>query len=123
MTVASFDTTEEALEGLAAELGVKGLPQVRFYKARPLAGAGAAGRPTGWQLLRWVPAAAAAGGRQLEAARAAAWRCVSALEVSLHAPTSIDPPLCLQGGQEALDKIMGYKLAPLGEAFKKLEGL
>ena len=26
-----------------------------------------------------------------------------------------------QGGQEALDKIMGYKLAPLGEAFEKLD--
>ena len=32
VTVASFDTTEEALENLAAEIGVKGLPQFRFYK-------------------------------------------------------------------------------------------
>lgn len=32
MTVASFDTTEEALENLSAELGVKGLPQFRFYQ-------------------------------------------------------------------------------------------
>lgn len=32
VTVASFDTTEESLENLAAEIGVKGLPQFRFYK-------------------------------------------------------------------------------------------
>lgn len=36
----------------------------------------------------------------------------------------VPPPLpLLQDGQEVLDKIMGYKLAPLGEAFKKLEGM
>lgn len=34
VTVASFDTTEEKLEALAADLGVKGLPQFRFYKVR-----------------------------------------------------------------------------------------
>lgn len=28
-----------------------------------------------------------------------------------------------QDGKETLEKIMGYKLAPLGESFKKLEGL
>jgi hypothetical protein len=32
VTVASFDTTEDAIEGLAADLGVTGLPQFRFYK-------------------------------------------------------------------------------------------
>jgi peroxiredoxin (alkyl hydroperoxide reductase subunit C) len=31
VTVAAVDTTEEKLEGLAAELGVKGLPAFRFY--------------------------------------------------------------------------------------------
>ncbi|EFN51644.1 hypothetical protein CHLNCDRAFT_139828 [Chlorella variabilis] len=31
VTVASFDTTAEELENLAAEMGVKGLPQFRFY--------------------------------------------------------------------------------------------
>ena len=31
VTVASLDTTEGALEALTAELGVKGLPQFRFY--------------------------------------------------------------------------------------------
>lgn len=39
VTVASFDTTEEELESLTAELGVKGLPQFRFYKVGGL-GAG-----------------------------------------------------------------------------------
>jgi len=33
ITVASFDTTADELETLTAELGVKGLPQFRFYKA------------------------------------------------------------------------------------------
>lgn len=33
VTVASFDTTADELETLTAELGVKGLPQFRFYKA------------------------------------------------------------------------------------------
>ncbi|GAB4816590.1 hypothetical protein N2152v2_003636 [Parachlorella kessleri] len=32
VTVASFDTTEEKLENFTADLGVKGLPQFRFYK-------------------------------------------------------------------------------------------
>lgn len=32
VTVASFDTTEEKLENVAADMGVKGLPQFRFFK-------------------------------------------------------------------------------------------
>lgn len=32
VTIASFDTTDEAIESLAQELGVKGLPQIRFFK-------------------------------------------------------------------------------------------
>jgi hypothetical protein len=40
VTVASFDTTEEQLEGLAAELAVKGLPQFRFYNVRGASGLG-----------------------------------------------------------------------------------
>lgn len=32
VTVASFDTTEDALEGLATELKVKSVPQFKFYK-------------------------------------------------------------------------------------------
>jgi thiol-disulfide isomerase/thioredoxin len=59
VTVASFDTTADELETLTAELGVKGLPQFRFYK----------------------------------------------------------------DGKETMDKIMGYKLAPLSEAFAKLDKL
>ena len=46
VTVASFDTTEESLENLAAELGVKGLPQFRFYKV----GAGCAACCICWVL-------------------------------------------------------------------------
>ena len=38
VTVASFDTTEDAIEGLAAYLGVTGLPQFRFYKVRGCGG-------------------------------------------------------------------------------------
>lgn len=34
VTVVSFDTTEESLEAVAADMGVKGLPQFRFFKAR-----------------------------------------------------------------------------------------
>lgn len=34
--MASFDTTAEELENLAAEMGVKGLPQFRFYNVRHL---------------------------------------------------------------------------------------
>ena len=30
--IGSFDTTEEKLEVLAADIGVTGLPQFRFYK-------------------------------------------------------------------------------------------
>ncbi|KAL4860147.1 Peroxiredoxin-2 [Chlorella vulgaris] len=59
VTVASFDTTEQQLEALAAELGVKGLPQFRFYS----------------------------------------------------------------GGKEVLDRIMGYKLQPLSDAVKRLDGM
>ena len=32
VTIASLDTTEEPLEGVVAELGIKGLPQFRFFK-------------------------------------------------------------------------------------------
>ncbi|KAL4424932.1 hypothetical protein ABPG77_009661 [Micractinium sp. CCAP 211/92] len=57
ITVASFDTTAAELEALTAELGVKALPQFRFY----------------------------------------------------------------QGGKEVGNKIMGYKVQPLAEAFKSLD--
>lgn len=49
VTVASFDTTEQQLEALAAELGVKGLPQFRFYSVS------AAWRRRDLQRLVWVP--------------------------------------------------------------------
>ena len=39
MTIASVDTTDEKLEGLTVELGVKGLPAFRFYNLGKEAGA------------------------------------------------------------------------------------
>lgn len=53
LTVASFDTTEEKLENVAGDLGVKGLPQFRFYKVRarvlgPAAPAGLLLWSAGW---------------------------------------------------------------------------
>eukprot|EP00887_Chlorella_sp_A99_P004448 scaffold30.g4448.t1 len=59
VTIASFDTTEEKLENVAAELGVKGLPAFKFYA----------------------------------------------------------------GGKEVLDRIVGYKKAPLVEALEALNKL
>lgn len=33
------------------------------------------------------------------------------------------PTTCVQGGKEALDKIMGYKPTPVAESVKQLDGL
>lgn len=106
VTVASFDTTADELENLTAELGVKGLPQFRFYKV--CLGLGALSRRLG----------RVARGAML-------WRpYMHRLWPSAPAFLLTHAAACApQDGAEALDKIMGYKLAPLTEAFKKLDGL
>lgn len=105
--MASFDTTAAELEALTAELGVKALPQFRFYQV-------------GWQRCR-------------AAVRFPAWRLCRAGSGfggvgrplgSWHAPNSAAPlpcNACAQGGKEVGSKIMGYKLQALAEAFKNLD--
>lgn len=69
MTVVSFDTTEESLEAVAADMEVKGLPQFRFFKV-----CGRGGLPLlggGWAL---------------------AWRAGSPLPPHRNQPP-IDPPI------------------------------
>lgn len=96
--MASFDTTAPELENLTAELGVKGLPQFRFYQARR--------RQPPHCCRACDPATAAPGASRL-----------------LGCPALLPPPLRgLQGGQQVQDKIMGYKLSPLADAFKALDG-
>lgn len=106
VTVASFDTTgSEELEGLTAELGVKGLPQFRFYQVR---------LP---RLVALQP--------DLHVARCSAVlgaRCRHASAPACPQRAFSVPPL-LQGGKEAMGKIMGYKLSPLADAFKQLDGM
>jgi hypothetical protein len=64
VTIASFDTTDEAIESLAQELGVKGLPQIRFFKAstRALGWAGPCTRVRRSAGGRCWPAALQSGG-------------------------------------------------------------
>lgn len=69
----------------------------------------------GWQGGEQAAAAAASTPPQAVPRRPPCLRLIAPHRIApLHRTT-------LQGGQEAVDKIMGYKLQPLAEAFKKLD--
>lgn len=53
VTVASFDTTEEKLENVAADMGVKGLPQFRFFKVNLFALGLVVIYPAATLLIKW----------------------------------------------------------------------
>lgn len=101
VTIASFDTTEEKLENVAADLGVKGLPAFKFFKVGL--------DPSCVQALSVVSLAPVVR------------MCVRAWQFDTRPcrPASRR----LQDGKEVLDQIVGYKKAPLAEALEKLDKL
>lgn len=100
VTILSFDTTEEKLESLSDELGVKALPAFKFYKARLGAGPGLAAR---------------AGGTVALAHLASFPTSCRTLQIPGQCCT-----LAMQDGKEVLDAVTGYKKAPLAASIKKL---